>query len=187
MKGQCNISRLPGECCEARIPLCHARSLGDVWAALWTMPFLASRYRCWLRLDTYFIWSFIGPATLIIMVSGLSIIPLRAPLGQNCCPTTLKDHQTLLPNTWEQPAWCAVNRSLPEWHVHSSGLIFRVVASLPSALWTHTSSTQSPVSQLGGNLCFFNSLYKWFGSPEILMVLYCSSRSVVFSFLFSLW
>lgn len=24
--------------------------------------------RCWLRLDTYFIWSFIGPATLIIMV-----------------------------------------------------------------------------------------------------------------------
>uniref|UniRef100_A0A673LQR8 G-protein coupled receptors family 2 profile 2 domain-containing protein n=1 Tax=Sinocyclocheilus rhinocerous TaxID=307959 RepID=A0A673LQR8_9TELE len=23
---------------------------------------------CWLRLDTYFIWSFIGPATLIIMV-----------------------------------------------------------------------------------------------------------------------
>lgn len=24
---------------------------------------------CWLRLDTYFIWSFIGPATLIIMVS----------------------------------------------------------------------------------------------------------------------
>lgn len=28
-----------------------------------------SPHRCWLRLDTYFIWSFIGPATLIIMVS----------------------------------------------------------------------------------------------------------------------
>lgn len=27
-----------------------------------------SWFRCWLRLDTYFIWSFIGPATLIIMV-----------------------------------------------------------------------------------------------------------------------
>lgn len=27
------------------------------------------RCSCWLRLDTYFIWSFIGPATLIIMVS----------------------------------------------------------------------------------------------------------------------
>ncbi|XP_041115515.1 adhesion G protein-coupled receptor L3 [Polyodon spathula] len=25
--------------------------------------------RCWLRLDTYFIWSFIGPATLIIMLN----------------------------------------------------------------------------------------------------------------------
>uniref|UniRef100_A0A673IKU4 Adhesion G protein-coupled receptor L3 n=1 Tax=Sinocyclocheilus rhinocerous TaxID=307959 RepID=A0A673IKU4_9TELE len=25
---------------------------------------------CWLRLDTYFIWSFIGPATLIIMVTS---------------------------------------------------------------------------------------------------------------------
>uniref|UniRef100_A0A3B5AGA8 Uncharacterized protein n=1 Tax=Stegastes partitus TaxID=144197 RepID=A0A3B5AGA8_9TELE len=25
---------------------------------------------CWLRLDTYFIWSFIGPATLIIMLHG---------------------------------------------------------------------------------------------------------------------
>ncbi|KAG8014830.1 Adhesion G protein-coupled receptor L3, partial [Nibea albiflora] len=25
---------------------------------------------CWLRLDTYFIWSFIGPATLIIMTPG---------------------------------------------------------------------------------------------------------------------
>uniref|UniRef100_A0A673AK05 Adhesion G protein-coupled receptor L3.1 n=1 Tax=Sphaeramia orbicularis TaxID=375764 RepID=A0A673AK05_9TELE len=29
-------------------------------------PFLC---RCWLRLDTYFIWSFIGPATLIIMLN----------------------------------------------------------------------------------------------------------------------
>lgn len=28
-----------------------------------------SPHSCWLRLDTYFIWSFIGPATLIIMVS----------------------------------------------------------------------------------------------------------------------
>uniref|UniRef100_A0A671KEB0 Adhesion G protein-coupled receptor L3 n=1 Tax=Sinocyclocheilus anshuiensis TaxID=1608454 RepID=A0A671KEB0_9TELE len=27
------------------------------------------RGRCWLRLDTYFIWSFIGPATLIIMLN----------------------------------------------------------------------------------------------------------------------
>nr|XP_015200907.1 PREDICTED: adhesion G protein-coupled receptor L3 [Lepisosteus oculatus] len=27
------------------------------------------RQRCWLRLDTYFIWSFIGPATLIIMLN----------------------------------------------------------------------------------------------------------------------
>ncbi|XP_046901276.1 adhesion G protein-coupled receptor L3, partial [Hypomesus transpacificus] len=28
-----------------------------------------SLHRCWLRLDTYFIWSFIGPATLIIMLN----------------------------------------------------------------------------------------------------------------------
>ncbi|TRY58347.1 hypothetical protein DNTS_030970 [Danionella cerebrum] len=29
----------------------------------------AGLQRCWLRLDTYFIWSFIGPATLIIMLN----------------------------------------------------------------------------------------------------------------------
>lgn len=33
--------------------------------------FYLSVSRCWLRLDTYFIWSFIGPATLIIMVRNI--------------------------------------------------------------------------------------------------------------------
>ncbi|CDQ74878.1 unnamed protein product [Oncorhynchus mykiss] len=35
--------------------------------SLSSVSFLPSR--CWLRLDTYFIWSFIGPATLIIMLN----------------------------------------------------------------------------------------------------------------------
>lgn len=41
---------------------------GDGGKVLFLIPVL-SPHSCWLRLDTYFIWSFIGPATLIIMVS----------------------------------------------------------------------------------------------------------------------
>uniref|UniRef100_A0A3Q3GYJ6 Adhesion G protein-coupled receptor L3-like n=1 Tax=Labrus bergylta TaxID=56723 RepID=A0A3Q3GYJ6_9LABR len=33
---------------------------------------------CWLRLDTYFIWSFIGPATLIIMVNSCLCVCSRS-------------------------------------------------------------------------------------------------------------
>lgn len=33
----------------------------------WTPPF--TPYRCWLRVDNHFIWSFIGPVTFIIVVS----------------------------------------------------------------------------------------------------------------------
>lgn len=43
--------------------------------------------RCWLRLDTYFIWSFIGPATLIIMVRYTHTLNLtwHACTKQNGC------------------------------------------------------------------------------------------------------
>uniref|UniRef100_A0A3P8V3Y9 Adhesion G protein-coupled receptor L3 n=1 Tax=Cynoglossus semilaevis TaxID=244447 RepID=A0A3P8V3Y9_CYNSE len=34
---------------------------------------------CWLRLDTYFIWSFIGPATLIIMLNVIFLEHCEAP------------------------------------------------------------------------------------------------------------
>ena len=27
-------------------------------------------FRCWLRVDNYFIWSFIGPVAFVILVSG---------------------------------------------------------------------------------------------------------------------
>lgn len=33
-------------------------------------------YSCWLRVDNYFIWSFIGPVSFVIVVSGKVVPPV---------------------------------------------------------------------------------------------------------------
>lgn len=61
-------------------------SVGFIWLALEWLAFLGPglgwlafqaslhsamfRFSCWLRVDNYFIWSFIGPVSFVIVVSG---------------------------------------------------------------------------------------------------------------------
>ena len=51
-----------------------------VWL-LYLNVFLCPMSRCWLRVDNYFIWSFIGPVSFVIMVQSFIMMLL--------CPTVL--------------------------------------------------------------------------------------------------
>lgn len=38
-----------------------------------SLPWLCFFYSCWLRVDNYFIWSFIGPVSFVIVVSWKAV------------------------------------------------------------------------------------------------------------------
>lgn len=73
--------------------VCALTCVGSVWACgclwVWLCVMLSSplcHSRCWLRVDNYFIWSFIGPVSFVIMVLALlssSIISLHILISRS--------------------------------------------------------------------------------------------------------
>lgn len=52
--------------------------------------------RCWLRVDNYFIWSFIGPVSFIIMVLFSPLCPFSALLTDFVFPLKKKKNAVLV-------------------------------------------------------------------------------------------
>lgn len=52
--------------------------------------------RCWLRVDNYFIWSFIGPVSFIIMVLFSPLCPFSALLTDFVFPPSKKKNAVLV-------------------------------------------------------------------------------------------